>query len=396
MMARNLFTVVCLACATTSLSLPSAARAEDRIAGYKYVTETPQPGEKSRTTSYNPGGRKTGVKIVFTSGITRNESYRPADGTLRSVHETDFHGFSHDTEYGADGKTITSETYHRDNAKESQYDYNADGSFRVTWYGFANGNKQAVDEISKTGDVVRTHYQFDGRPSGVVHKGKREVLKNGVAKTTWFNDKGTAEKIEYLNVDRTLTTERLEADGVTVRWNATIDRPWHSSKVTYLAQAMFNKGKMTSSRAVRLDKGLDLLVYQADGKTLKVKQSWKYDRRTPGQGRTTDWLLESIEEFDNNGKLVRKLVFDNNGRKVREVHLYNAGTLTTKRYLRDDGSRVTGTVEKDETFDATGKVVKTDNHPASAAVRESIDGTLLLDPVYRNDEPGKIVVNIRV
>lgn len=386
--------VVLMAAAGLFLLMPSGARSEDRVSGYRYVKEQPGGGEKSRTTSYDSKGTKVGVKIEFTYGITRNESYRP-DGTLRSVHETDFKGFSHDTEYGADGKAVTSETYFRNNEKESRYEYNANGSFRVTWYGYANGNKQAVDEVAKNGDVVRTHFTYDGSASGVVHKGKREVLKNGVAKTVWFDDKGKAEKIEYLNVDRTLTTERLEDDGVTVRWSSTVDTPWHTSRTNYLAESMFRNGKMTSSRAVRLDKGLDLLVYQADGKTLKYKQSWKYQLRTANSGRVTNWLLETVEEYDVDGKLTRKLVFDAAGRNVREVHLYNAGKLSKKRYLRDDGRRVGGTVEKDESFDATGTLTKTETHAEKDNVREPVDGKLFLDPVYREDEPGKIRVELR-
>lgn len=367
---------------------PSAAQAEDD--GITYVTEKPQPGEKKRSTSYDKQMRKRCVMVALVTGITRVEMYR-IDGMLKLVEETDFKGFSHSTEYGADGKTVVAESYTRDSQKECDYEYNADGSIKVTWYGYSNGNKQTVDEITAKGDVTQTHYASDGTSTASTRKGKREVQKDFVAKTTWFDDTGKARTVEYLNVDRTLKTVALKEDGVTPSDSWTVDRPSPNGREITVAEEQYHEGKVTTDRVKRLDKGLDIRVYQADGKTLRVRQKWNFlARDKDSHGRTTNYVLGTIEEFGPGGKPVLKLILDPLGQKVRVVELFVDGVLTQKRSLRDDAElRVDGTVEKDEFFDVAGKVTSEKSYKAEDGERAMIDGNLLLDPLYQEDEPWK-------
>jgi hypothetical protein len=94
----------------TALALIGTAgvsRAEDRIAGFRYVDEVGDPaqGEVKRTKAFNLSGELVGVTTTYKSGKVRNERYE--NGVLRFVHETDFKGWSRDIEKDKNGVLVT-------------------------------------------------------------------------------------------------------------------------------------------------------------------------------------------------------------------------------------------------------------------------------------------------
>ncbi len=393
-MKRNSMLFAAALFAATALINADNLRAEDRVNGYSYVTEVADKtqGEKTRTTSYDRKGVKVGVKIEYDNGQVRNETYR-ADGTLKSVHVTDCKGWSKDTEYGDNGKTVVQELVRRNNRMYTLTEHKPKGALKITKYGFdADPKIDFIDEIDDAGDGTRTHYTYEQKLSGSVNKLRRQEELGGTIRWTFFRDDGKGIKsVDYVYSDGRKKTVHYGDDGKTivgsstrqsVDWNAdTIAREFRDRKT----------GVLTSDREKVPGKSYSIRAYNPDGKTVSFKQTWVPAQPRPKKSSPTPriWQLESVEEFDQQGVLVRKYVFDKFGDKVVEVDDLN-GTALTKTFLNDDAKRrVDGTVERTEEH-SNGTLTSTVKAKAGTALTRPLDEKRLLDPHFGEHEPDLI------
>jgi uncharacterized protein YodC (DUF2158 family) len=389
-----LFAAACSAQTSESVS-PSAAKdrgAKDNAGAPSSTLEKidvkPETakGEKSRA-EFRSNGRILRVEVAYTNGRQLIEQYRKTDGTLESTAETDFKGWKRNREFDGKG-TRTRESVERYSEPESVTVWRANGEIEITWYGYANGNREAVDKIDKAGNVSRQHYTFDGQPSAQ-SVGKRKEFPDGSVEVTWF-EKGVCHKTELFKPDETVKVTLYEKDGKTKSGSFTYDAPRIGWQGNYIANEYYKNGLMTCQNYTRADKGMDMFAYAADGKTPLYKQDWRYEARKQNDGRVTNFLLARIEEYDATGKLQRELIFSQDGKKVREVREYAAGMVQTKWFLRDDAKqRVDGTVERIEHY-KNGKLDRTETRTAADNETIKIDSKRLLDPHFHEDEPGKI------
>ncbi len=378
--------------AAAALLNDQSVRAEDRVNGYSYVNEVADQaqGEKTKTTSYDRQGVKVGVKTEYDNGQVKNETYR-ADGTLKSVHVNDFKGWSKDTEYGDNGKTTVKELVRRNNRMYTLTEFKPGGALKITQYGFdADPKIDFIDEIDDKGNGTRTHFTYEQRLSGAVDKFKREEQLGGTVKWTFFRDNSTAiGSVDYVYNDGRKKTVYYADDGKTIVGSSTkqsVDR--YSDTI---AREFFDRktGVLTSDRDKVPGKSYSIRAYYPDGKTVSFKQTW-----VPAQPRTKStttsprrWQLQSIEEFDQKGEIVRKLIFDKIGDNIVEVDDFKDGAVVTKTFLKGDGAkRVDGSVERIEHY-TKGTLTKTETAPAGTPLAQPLDEKRLRDPHFGEHEP---------
>ncbi len=368
------------------------SRADDRISALRYVTEQPDldRGELKRTTSYNATGVRVGVKVEYSNGRVRNESYRQ-DGTLSAIHVTDFKGWSRDTKYGDDGKIPVVEVIRREDRLQAKTEYLPKGALRITRYGFDVDPKiDYVDEVDAQGNVERSHYSFDQQKTSV-SKLKREELGAGSVKWTKLDETtGKPKSIEIIHADDSVKRIHLGADGVTVKKTATYESIFDKYASPVAEEFYSSAGILKSDRKRIPETRLEIRAFQTDGQTPLYKQVWRYEKRVANKKpyRATDWLLEVIEEYNHDGTLARKLFFDRQGVNVAEVHDITSGVVTTRTKLNDDATnRVNATVSTIETTVGTSST-KTFIMPSGTRQIVPIDEKRLLDPHYGEKEPG--------
>lgn len=364
-----------------------AARAED-----KKVDEPVKVGEKSRTGYFNEDGKKTMLDIVYADGRSRREIYNAWIGRLTFVRDQFSQGWQRTESYNEDGTLRAEEIFRAYNGKWWKM-YSAthqkDGSLLINWFSTYAGKLEYSAIVSATGEVFRFGVGDDGVPLGAMTRGRREKLAGGTVKFTWYEDDGkTISKTEeYLKDHRYRRT--YYRDGK-ISLECLHNTPVWLSYSDWSDETHYKNGVRWSSREKQTDGGLILSLYGADGKTLLYRQSWRNEPRQPNSDRVTNYLLKSIEDYNGDGTVKRRLVFDVAGKNVRAVHYLKNGVAEQIKYLRNDATnRVNGTVEKVEHFNGT-TLLKTETFTEKDSVREKIEPGQLNDPVFGEDEPGKM------
>lgn len=223
---------------------------------------------------------------------------------------------------------------------------------------YVNSAGQKVEEWTFPGDVTEVKTFRDARGNGL-------------------------SKVEYQRKDGSVRTFRYEADGKTIASDYERNKDGD-----YVEENYYEQGKLHDSRTLRADKGLEVKSYHADGKTVKVHQSWRYEPQGKGKnGRVTAYLIESVKEYQTDGKVSRELYFHADGKSVtKEIRHKDDGSYTVVHADTD------GWVSGYEFVAANGNNHKVD--VGRGVVQWSVNGKdfrpLLLDPHFGQDEPGKI------
>lgn len=209
--------------------------------------------------------------------------------------------------------------------------------------------------------------------------GSRKVLETDA--------KGWSKHSEYDNNGTLVWQKEVHADGSI----AFLDNRNNGATSTYtldksgevLEQTFSQSGTKVYRKVWRQDNGLTVERYQDDGKSLRFRQSWRYEPNRKGTNRLTPYLLESLQEYDKNGALIREITFFEDGKTVQRItHVLGAGKGTERLTFDRNGNCV-----RNSSISATGAEV--DNQPGTVkAGDEPAYDYLGLDPATGGNEPG--------
>lgn len=318
------------------------------------------------------------VQLAGTSeepGITR----RWWDGTLEKQERRWSDGrLAQRTFYGEDGQSLL---------RDEIYDYStgaltslsvrlADGTMETSTYSVTD--HRLLTYKLKTPDqrftLINREYYPDGklRLEQISSKDGQIILED----RKWFVDgslereekvlpSGEQQLVIYWRKDVLKVKQRLLVNGTGERLQyrsdgKTIERKRVDSEESAVIEEFLPDGSLAMTEYHDRKTGyITFTVYDTKGK-VRFKQGWK-----PFNQRSA--ILETVEIFDENGKLERKLYV--NGRRVihKADHFRPDGTVSSKRTLRPDG-----TVSQEEFFDEKGNLTETKQYGKNE-VEEKID-----------------------
>lgn len=235
----------------------------------------------------------------------------------------------------------------------------------------------SVEQAVAQGDIARRVREYKS-PTGEQVEEWLYPAKLIERKTFRLGSTTEVQKIELIRADGSIRIMQFEAGKVDFNMELDPSGVWRD-------KTFYKNGVAQNKRQRRNDKGLDIRSYHADGKTVKMHQSWRYEPQGKGQnGRTTEYLLESVEEYDDQGILQRELQFHSDGKTVKR-----------EMKFKDDGTKVITTVRENgwiENYDFVAPDGKKHEVEVGVGVTKWIleYKSLTLDPQFGEDEPEKV------
>lgn len=310
-------------------------------------------GERQTLYLDKESGRLVKSEIDYPDGLTDHKFYRE-DGTLKEVI-----GFYPEENgkprklrrnglYDLDGKTLLYERLLRvDGSVEFTMRVRGDGNFEKEEY--YPGTKQVkLHRITGLRDklVLEEKFLANGNLEQVSKR-----LKDNTLEVTDFRPDGTRlyatirGETKWDPVKRTVYGPNGETVEMKLYYTS------YSMEVKYYRA----DGTLAEERTFNRYGSLKVAVYGTDGK-IKYRQSFKGSYYSPDWMDESKYTLDTIEELDGDGKLVREIQLSPDGKKVRSIRVPAPGNYWSGKYsyYREDG-----TLEKEEVKEGYNTVTET-------------------------------------
>lgn len=269
-----------------------------------------------------------------------------------------------ETEVALDGKTVLSDrSFRADGTLVRNGARLVDGNYEIFLF-FADGiaieKHQVVDKSDNA--LIEEIFRLDGS----VSKSARLNADKRMEVTTFFAD-GKKESVIVL--------PRSYWDSITAEyWNVDGTRRMTVVYTTYgVTTTYYNPDDSARMKRVENNYGstVETTMFNAAGDAA-YRQTWRVEKETRPDGSVVKtYLLRQVEEYNKDGKVIRKIELAPDGKTPVSVTLpdppgsYWGGTV--KKFRQD------GTLETVEVKDKDNKVLSTTTHTAEEGIREKFD-----------------------